>query len=267
MVIDQPCRRDPILSRPTQSWHLRTSVGHEESCCFRTFVLPGPSSSAPGGSINEEDLCGIPEPLGANGNRNRNPSGILKGSNLSVVSALVSTSRLSRFLALVSSISTSPPAFLDRPPHVIKVTRNKGLGMFARRDVQKGELIVWERPALIVPGLERNEDTSKEAYRSLAEGFCAVEGEGIDGAMQLGSVEDVREAGKERYEDVRRMAISSSFDGGHWVEGVVRTNALVLEFEDGQKKNKEEKREIYGGVYPLINRCNHRLVLRCFFFR
>jgi hypothetical protein len=242
MTIDQPHHNGHTLSRLDQSWRLRTSTGHEQSCCFRTILLPGPSSSAPDGSIDEEELCGMP---------NR--------SKISVVSALISTSRLPRFLALVSSISTPPPALSDPPPHAIRVTRNKGLGMFARRDIRKGELIVWERPALIVPGLERNEDTSQEAYRLLAEGFLEFESEGTEG-VQLGHIEEIQEAGKERYEDLRRMAISSSFDGGHWVEGVVRTNALVLEFEDGQKKRKEERREIYGGVYPLINRCNHRFV-------
>lgn len=251
MTIDQPRHKGhtPGLSRSDQSWQLRTSTGHEQSCCFRTILLPGPSSSAPGGSMDEEVLCGMP---GSNGD--------LNGRRICVVSALVSTSCLPRFLALVSSISTPPPALSDPPPHTVRVTRNKGLGMFARRDIRKGELIVWERPALIVPGLERNEDTSQEAYRFLAEGFLEFEGGGTEGEVQLGPIEEIQEAGKERYEDLRRMAISSSFDGGHWLEGVVRTNALVLEFEDGQKKSKEEKGKIYGGVYPLINRCNHRFV-------
>ena len=254
MTIDQSCRKGHILSPSNELWPLQTSAGHEEPCCFRTILLPGPSSSAPGTSIGEES-CGLPEQSGSNGK-----TGIPKGRNISVVAALISTSRLPRFLALVSSISTSPAAILDPPAHVVRATRNKGLGMFARRDIRKGELIVWERPALIVPGLERNEETSREAYRRLAEGFLEAEGKGTEEEILLGTIDEIREAGKERYEDVRRMAISSSFDGDHWLEGVVRTNALVLEFEDGQKKSKGEKREIYGGVYPLINRCNHRLV-------
>ena len=41
------------------------------------------------------------------------------------------------------------------------------------------------------------------------------------------------------------------------VEGIVRTNALQLEL-DSKGKIPREEREVYGGVYPLINRGNHR---------
>src|SRR5258706_9506244 len=169
MTIDQPRHKGHTLSRSDQSWHVivRTSTGHEQSCCFCTILLPGPSSSAPAGSICEEELCG-------------NRTGILNGRNLSVVSALIPTSRLPRFRALVSSISTPLPAISDPPPHAVRVTQNKGLGMFARRDIRKGELIVWERPALIVPGLERNEDTSQEAYRLITEGLLEFNDDGIE---------------------------------------------------------------------------------------
>ena len=47
------------------------------------------------------------------------------------------------------------------------------------------------------------------------------------------------------------------------VEGIVRTNALMLEL-DAKGVVREERREIYGGVYPFINRANHRL--ECPFF-
>lgn len=214
---------------------VRASTSHEESFCFETIFLPGPSSSA-----KELSEPGSP-----------------KGRDITVVSALLSPSRLPRLLALVSSISVPPPAIGLPPLHAIKATPNKGLGMFARRDIQKGELIVWERPAVIVPGLERDDETAQEAYRLLAEGFLEA---GRTEEIHLGSMEEIRAAAKERYEDVRGMAISSSFRGGHWLEGVVRTNALVLEFEEVRQKKKEDKRVIYGGVFPLINRCNHRFV-------
>ena len=253
---DQPKSFDKghMLSQSNQPWRLRTSAGHEESYYYRTILLPGPASSVSGSVINEDEsrCVDLEEQEG-------DESGIRTGEkNLSVVSTLISTFRLPRFLALVSSISTSPPVIGD-PSHVIKITPNKGFGMFARRDIKKGELIVWERPAVIVPGLERNEDTS-QAYQLLAEEFLELDGTNVEGAIQLGSMKEIRATGKEVYGDIRKMAISSSFDVGHWLEGVVRTNALVFEFENGQRKSRQEEQEIYGGVYPLINRCNHRLV-------
>lgn len=253
------CRKGHILSRSSQSWPLRTSTTYEEFFHFQAVVLLGPCSSAPFRVNVEDDVNCISESTGSEARGAR--TGASEGTDtVTVISTLISASRLPRFRLLLSSIFTSPAAIDDPSPHVIRVTESKGLGMFATRDIRKGELIAWERPAVIVPGLEKNQEMSQEVYRIIAEGFLEVENESGEGETRLAPVEVIREAGKQRLADIRSMAISNTVGGGHWLEGIVRTNAVVLEFEDGLKLGKGDKREIYGGIYPLINRCNHRLV-------
>lgn len=141
--------------------------------------------------------------------------------------------------------------------------------MFAQRDIERGELIAWERPGIIAPGLEweggkAKATERKEVYELLADGFVELgsigghTGEAVDG--------ELKDEGRRRLEDIKGMAISSCFGGDQWVEGVIGANALVLELGNGNKKGKEERKVIYGGVYPLINRCNHRLA-HIFFLR
>jgi hypothetical protein len=130
--------------------------------------------------------------------------------------------------------------------------------MFAQRDIGRGELIAWDRPGIIAPGLEWEGRKAKreEVYELLANGL--VDFESIEG--HTGEAEgELKDEGRRMLEEIRGMAISSCFGGDHWVEGVIGANALVLELGNGNKKGKEERKVIYGGVYPLINRCNHRL--------
>ena len=49
------------------------------------------------------------------------------------------------------------------------------------------------------------------------------------------------------------------------VEGIVRTNALALQLKFPKSMaNDGPDAKLYGGVYPLLNRCNHRY--RALFF-
>ncbi|KAF8161458.1 hypothetical protein B0H34DRAFT_380664 [Crassisporium funariophilum] len=131
-----------------------------------------------------------------------------------------------------------PPA---QPPtqnpsfHVLS-TSNKGFGMFATRDIPAGELITNEHPALILPAAS----LPKEAYDEIG--------------MQLP---------KKQREILMTMANSRPLEEcPSPVEGIVRTNALALDLQFPKSmENDGPSAKLYGGVYPLINRCNHRTFL------
>jgi len=234
-----------------QTWTLRSSSGHEGSFVFQTIVLPGSASSLRPRLRTKEDEVQVQYESEVGDTRK------IKTGFKTVISTLVSTSELSVLRTLASSITSSPPPIKD-PAYVIRKTATKGLGMFAQRDIGRGELIAWDRPGIIAPGLEWEGKKAKreEVYELLANGL--VDLKSIDG--HTGEAEDeLKDEGRRRLEEIRGMAISSCFGGDHWVEGVIGANALVLELGNGNKKGKEERKVIYGGVYPLINRCNHRL--------
>ena len=112
-------------------------------------------------------------------------------------------------------------------------TPHKGFGMFATRDIPAGELIAIEHPALILPAASLLE----EAYNEIG--------------LQL---PDKRRA------ELMAMANSRTIEEcPSPVEGIVRTNALALQLEFPKSMaNDELDAKLYGGVYPLLNRCNHR---------
>ncbi|KDR68442.1 hypothetical protein GALMADRAFT_257170 [Galerina marginata CBS 339.88] len=118
----------------------------------------------------------------------------------------------------------------DNPNFCVRQTVHKGAGMFAVRDIPAGELIVAEHPALILPSGKFPAEVYNELGNRLSKERRAV----------LLSLSNSRP--KEECESP--------------VEGIVRTNALVLEL-DPKEEISEDKREIYGGVYPFINRANH----------
>lgn len=262
---------DPKLTQK-KIWVLKSLSGREESFVFQTIVLPGSASSV-GSHANilltqeNEAESRSSECDFGKGETTSTKKTKVENRSKTVISTLVSTSEHYALLTLASSISSSPPPIKD-PAHVIRKTSTKGFGMFAQRDIAKGELIVWERPGIIAPGLEWEDGKMKgtereQVYGLLAHGFVDLESLGghpgnlgnVD--IELVDVELIDE-GRKRLEDIRGMAISSCFGGEQWVEGVIRTNALVLELFKGNKKRKNEGKVIYGGVCPLINRCNHR---------
>ncbi|KAF8882159.1 hypothetical protein CPB84DRAFT_1791070 [Gymnopilus junonius] len=95
----------------------------------------------------------------------------------------------------------------------VRQTPHKGHAMFAARDIEPGQLIIVEHPALILPSGK----FPKEVYDELAARLP-----------------------EKRRKDLFAMA-----------------NSRSKESLDLKGRIDEERREIYGGVYPLINRANH----------
>lgn len=137
-----------------------------------------------------------------------------------------------------SLISLLPdPSFAQNPVQSISYcvlpTPHKGFGMFATRDIAAGELIAIEHPALILPAAS----LAEEAYNEIG--------------LQL---PDRRRA------ELMAMANSRTTEEcPSPVEGIVRTNALALQLNFPKSMaNDGPDAKLYGGVYPLLNRCNHR---------
>lgn len=120
---------------------------------------------------------------------------------------------------------------IDNPNFRVQQTALKGAGLFAARDIAAGELIMIEHPALILPTGRFPAAIYDELGNRLPE--------------------------KRRAELLAMANARSEEECPSPVEGIVRTNALMLEL-DPRGKIPEEKREIYGGVYPTVNRANHR---------
>lgn len=123
------------------------------------------------------------------------------------------------------------------PPYEVLSTPRKGFGMFAKRHIPKGSLILVEHPAYVLPGFASN-DLSTEDYE------------------QVG-----RLIPSDVYEEVAKMAnCRSKEECPSLIEGVARTNALTLGFEFPPNFDKLDPRPTarhYGGLFLKIGRCNH----------
>ncbi|KAJ3533417.1 hypothetical protein NMY22_g7343 [Coprinellus aureogranulatus] len=133
----------------------------------------------------------------------------------------------------------SPTAALTDPdpPYEILSTPHKGFGMFAKRPIPKGSLILIEHPAYIIPGFA-SDDLTTDDYE------------------QVG-----RSIPPEVYAEVEKMAnCRTKEECPTTIEGVARTNALTLGMEfppDFDKVDPRPTARHYGGLFLKIGRCNH----------
>ncbi|KAF9530036.1 hypothetical protein CPB83DRAFT_905603 [Crepidotus variabilis] len=222
-----------ISSKGEKVWKTTLPPDYERSYTFQTLCLPGLPSSAHGG-------------LGWDGS--------------TPISCLVNKSHLDALLAAL------PPTFCVIPQalspireedqlHEVRKTKIKGEGLFATRSIEEGQLILWEHPAIILPSTDR--EFNKEIYEDLGK------------AVASASDKELNTRWLRRQAEATKMANEYEGDGGcdTWIEGVVRTNAIVLDLIEGPKMQQSKKKppqhdkdgqkEIYGGIYPLINRANH----------
>lgn len=115
----------------------------------------------------------------------------------------------------------------------IQPTSHKGMGMFAARDIAPGELVVVEHPAIILPAGE----FPTEAYNALGDALPEPRRSTL---LAMGNCRSLAECPSP-------------------VEGIVHTNAMMLELNPNAVLGELPIGGIlYGGVYPLINRANHR---------
>lgn len=227
-IFHMPKRRWTPFTGTSKTWTAEISPKDQRTYRVQTLILPGsPSSGHKPSSSNDS----------------------------TAISCLVNVAHLERLQAALPAISQSIDRQLhsmDESDHLheVRMTHNKGAALFAKRSIEEGQLIVWEHPAIILPSTDR--DFSREIYEA------------------LGDVPNDDTLWQERRSEAMAMANEYSGENGceTWVEGVVRTNAVVLELiEDSGSNNRNTRgksseetgqKEIYGGIYPLINRANHR---------
>jgi hypothetical protein len=125
-----------------------------------------------------------------------------------------------------------------------------GLGMFATRDLQVGELILCERPILLLPRLldssfiigrptffpPQKNPANRAAWEAI---FCPF----------------FERISKEKQDEYRALENSHPEDGIGPLLGTFRTNS----FEHGLGKGNPE--QSYSAIYKVMSRVNHR----CFF--
>ncbi|KAJ3571735.1 hypothetical protein NP233_g3557 [Leucocoprinus birnbaumii] len=128
----------------------------------------------------------------------------------------------------------------DDPSYEVLDTPTKGFGMFATRSIEAGELILNEHPVLIVPEIPLPHDSP--AWDDM--GLSLPE--------------------KQRTEMLTMANCRPVEECPSSVEGIVRTNALVLDLIPRTKKAKRQPGDNemvpvqrFGGVFLKINRCNH----------
>jgi len=128
---------------------------------------------------------------------------------------------------------TFPSSAAD-PGYQVRQTEDKGLGLFARRRFLQGEAIAAENPALIIPCLPIGTEP-QSTYDNLADALDPKRRRELLGMANSQTLEECPSV----------------------VEGIIRTNAMTLFLGLG-----EDNKMTYGGVYPLLNRANHRCAHR-----
>lgn len=149
---------------------------------------------------------------------------------------------LSSSLSRTNTLPAHATPYPSDPSYEILNTPAKGFGMFATRLIKPGELILDEHPVLIVP--ERPLPHDSPAWDNLGRNLPE----------------------KERSEMLTMANCRSAEECPSPVEGIVRTNALILDLtsntkakgkvRDGELRPNEHSQR-FGGVFLKINRCNH----------
>jgi hypothetical protein len=116
----------------------------------------------------------------------------------------------------------------------IRPTPSMGLGMFAKRDLKRGELILAERPLLVVP----TAPTAAQLFRRNVSNRDAL--------LQL-CFDRLTPENQAAY---RALANSHTQDGSGPLHGILRTNGFSLPY--GEQVDK------CTAVYKVISRINHR---------
>ena len=135
---------------------------------------------------------------------------------------------------------SSPPLPVPRTNGIsyeILPTPNMGLGMFASRDINKGDLILAERPLAVMP---------KSPYPSI---FDVQRYPSFDWEDFIKPLFD--RLTPENQATFSALANSQIQNGVGPLYGVTRTNAFCIEFGEGIYNQ-------YSAVYQYLSRMNHR---------
>jgi hypothetical protein len=151
---------------------------------------------------------------------------------------------------IVAQIISSQPNFphsMEKPPETtyeIRATQNMGLGMFAKRALKAGDLILCERPALVFPNqLRSSNPTLSTDAEALEAAFCVA-------------LDQMRVPNRIAY---RKLAIGpDKFSKDGDLIRIARANCF--QFPPNPPGGPNERWTIgeYKAVYLDISRINHR---------
>ncbi|KAK7460844.1 hypothetical protein VKT23_008775 [Stygiomarasmius scandens] len=143
----------------------------------------------------------------------------------------------------------------SRPkPYTIVESTGKGMGMFAARDIEWGELIVAERPMLVIPVAFPYEGAAVTPANFTTDHIQQLHLNQTEKVMEM----LLSRMPKENQEAYKKLANCHKEDGSGPLYGIVRTNGFGL--EDYCKIEKPGHPERYSGIFKDLSRINHRQV-------
>ena len=152
------------------------------------------------------------------------------------------------------------PAPVPKPAErkiTVRQTVDMGVGLFATKDIEMGELIFGERPILAMcsaigrfdrPNFRQARDQKSSNALAMAE---------FEQLLQ-GVLERLNSADRKTF---LRMKNTHKKDGSGPLLGIVRTNGFALEgLYDGPEEKKDNS-NLYSGVLKIGSYINHRCAL------
>jgi len=148
------------------------------------------------------------------------------------------------------------PKVLGRPSYVIRPTPDMGLGCFATRAIQVGDLVFAERPLLVSPrGLKLLDMDSVSLIQQYGMHKYQM--------IALAEYEKVLEVAVGRMSDESRkafMALANNHqeDGSGPILGIIRTNGYGTSGLFDGPKVLPDQTNVYSAVLKIGSRINHR---------
>ncbi|THV07611.1 SET domain-containing protein [Dendrothele bispora CBS 962.96] len=136
-------------------------------------------------------------------------------------------------------------------PYELRESPGKGMGMFATRDIEYGELILAERPLLVVPA----------AFTMITVPLHFTEAQRHQAV--LNQTEQMLEKIVDRMPEETKQAYQQLYnchkeDGSGPLFGIVRTNGLALsDYYEPSSPGLPENARYYTGVCNTLSRINH----------
>ncbi|THU86386.1 SET domain-containing protein [Dendrothele bispora CBS 962.96] len=148
-----------------------------------------------------------------------------------------------------------PRSDCSRPQqYKIIETPGKGMGMFATRDIEYGELILTERPLLVFPVADRYMWNLTYPEHLTIDQIQQVQLNQKEKLMET----LVDQMPKENQEAYKKLANCHPEDGSGPLHGILRTNDFCIrDYYEPKIPGYPEAITLYGGTFKDISRINH----------
>ncbi|THU87893.1 SET domain-containing protein [Dendrothele bispora CBS 962.96] len=157
---------------------------------------------------------------------------------------------------------TSVPGFPEalplpdpaRPkPYEIVKSPGKGTGMFATRNIEWGELIIAERPMLVIPAISQVEAMAAKGF---AKNYTLAQLRQAQMKEMESTMEILFNRMEREYQEAyKKLWNCHENDGSGPLFGIARTNGFVI--DDYNEPNNPGDRPSYSGIFKDCSRINH----------